>query len=181
MATNSQSEYGTVVSHQVIADHSRAATFLIADGVVPSNEGRGYVLRKIIRRAIQHGRLLGQDAAFLFSMVEPVCEIMGDAYPEIVEQRVRIIEVIRTEETRFARTLAQGLKKLDEDLLETAHEAYRQNHQAVLKAELWNQPLEDAGELLSDSSQKIGDRVRYTVNLLKESVGSVPTHSMTPA
>lgn len=177
MATPTESEYGTVASHQVIADHSRAATFLIADEVVPSNEGRGYVLRKIIRRAIQHGRLLGQDAPFLFSMVEPVCEIMGDAYPEIVERRSKIIEVIRTEETRFARTLAQGLKKLNQDLLETVSEAYQQNHDAILKAEFWNQPLEEAGELLSDSSQKIGDRVRYTVNMLKESVGFVPTFS----
>ena len=177
IALPEESESGKITSLQVIADHARGATFLIADGVLPANEGRGYVLRKIIRRAIQHGRLLGQDSPFLFEMVDVLCEIMGRAYPEIVENRSSVAKIIQAEEVRFARTLAQGAKKLDEDLLQTARDAYEQNHKAMMLEEVWNLNIEEAGELLSDSSRKIGDRVRYTVNLLKESVGFVATFS----
>jgi alanyl-tRNA synthetase len=112
---------GGAASLRVIADHARATTFLVADGVVPSNEGRGYVLRKIIRRAIRHGRLLGQEKSFLFNMVQPVCELMGAAYPEIQESRDRVIKTVEAEETRFARTLDVALSKLD-DLIERAVE-----------------------------------------------------------
>ncbi len=103
-------------SLRVIADHARAATFLISDGVVPANDGRGYVLRKIIRRAIRHGRLLGQEQPFLYKMVAAVRDEMKDAYPELVESAERVAKVIEIEETRFARTLSEGLKRLDEDL-----------------------------------------------------------------
>jgi alanyl-tRNA synthetase len=103
-------------SLRVIADHARAATFLISDGVVPANDGRGYVLRKIIRRAIRHGRLLGQDKPFLYQMVFAVRDEMKDAYPELIESAERVAHVIEIEETRFARTLSEGLKRLDEDL-----------------------------------------------------------------
>ncbi len=92
-------------SLRVIADHARASTFLISDGVLPSNEGRGYVLRKIIRRAIRHGRLLGQEKPFLFEMVFAVRDLMKDAYPELVESADRVAEMIKGEETRFAHTL----------------------------------------------------------------------------
>ena len=95
-------------SLRVIADHARASTFLISDGVVPSNEGRGYVLRKIIRRAIRHGRLLGQDKPFLFEMVFAVRDLMKDAYPELIESANRVAETIKGEETRFAHTLDVG-------------------------------------------------------------------------
>jgi len=107
----------------VIADHSRAATFLISDGVLPSNEGRGYVLRKIIRRAITHGRLLGQTKPFLHEMVFAVRDMMKDAYPELKETASRVSKVLLTEETRFANTLGVGLQKLEEDLRE-AQEVY---------------------------------------------------------
>jgi alanyl-tRNA synthetase len=103
-------------SLRVIADHARAATFLISDGVLPSNEGRGYVLRKIIRRAIRHGRLLGQNNPFLYQMVFAVSDLMRDAYPELLESQDRVSKTIEAEETRFARTLNEGLKRLDEDL-----------------------------------------------------------------
>jgi alanyl-tRNA synthetase len=103
-------------SLRVIADHARAATFLISDGVVPANDGRGYVLRKIIRRAIRHGRLLGQEKPFLHQMVFAVRDQMKDAYPELIESAERVAHVIEIEETRFARTLSEGLKRLDEDL-----------------------------------------------------------------
>jgi alanyl-tRNA synthetase len=114
-----------VPSHQgaaslrVIADHSRAATFLISDGVLPSNEGRGYVLRKIIRRAITHGRLLGQTKPFLYEMIFAVRDLMRDAYPELNEAAERVSKAVQVEETRFAHTLDVGLEKL-EALLDSA-------------------------------------------------------------
>src|ERR1700678_4688295 len=96
----------SAASLRVIADHSRAATFLISDGVIPLNEGRGYVLRKIIRRAITHGRLLGQMKPFLHEMAFAVRELMQDAYPELKEKIGRASKAILAEEKQFARTLA---------------------------------------------------------------------------
>jgi alanyl-tRNA synthetase len=100
----------------VIADHARAATFLISDGVIPSNEGRGYVLRKIIRRAITHGRLLGQNKPFLNQMVFAVRDLMQDAYPELTETAERVSKAILAEEKRFAHTLDLGLAKLEQQI-----------------------------------------------------------------
>ena len=110
----------SAASLRVIADHSRAATFLISDGVLPSNEGRGYVLRKIIRRAITHGRLLGQTKPFLHTMVFAVRDLMQDAYPELKETAERVSRDVLAEETRFAHTLALGLPKLGDDLAQIA-------------------------------------------------------------
>ena len=112
-------------SLRVIADHARASTFLISDGVVPANEGRGYVLRKIIRRAIRHGRLLGQEKPFLFEMVFAVRDLMKDAYPEIVETANRVSETIKGEETRFAHTLDIGLQTLEDDIILEVLSAFR--------------------------------------------------------
>jgi alanyl-tRNA synthetase len=106
----------SAASLRVIADHARATTFLISDGVLPANDGRGYVLRKIMRRAIRHGRLLGQTKPFLHEMVYAVRDEMKDAYPELVESAERVAKVVLTEETRFAHTLELGLKMLEEDL-----------------------------------------------------------------
>jgi alanyl-tRNA synthetase len=106
----------SAASLRVIADHARAATFLISDGVIPANEGRGYVLRKIIRRGIRHGRLLGQNKPFLHDMVYAVHDLMKDAYPELMETADRVAKTVLAEETRFANTLDIGLKKLDDDL-----------------------------------------------------------------
>src|SRR6185369_13207781 len=103
----------SAASLRVVADHSRAATFLISDGVVPSNEGRGYVLRKIIRRAITHGRLLGQTKPFLHEMVFAVRNLMQDAYPELKDTAERVSKAVLAEETRFANTLNVGLEKLE--------------------------------------------------------------------
>ena len=100
-------------SLRILADHSRAATFLISDGVVPSNEGRGYVLRKIIRRAITHGRILGEIFPFLHKMVLTVRDRMDDAYPELKETVDRVSKVVLAEETRFANTLALGFRELE--------------------------------------------------------------------
>jgi alanyl-tRNA synthetase len=107
----------SAASLRVIADHSRAATFLISDGVLPSNEGRGYVLRKIIRRAITHGRLLGQKAPFFSRMPFTVRELMQEAYPELNENIGQVTKVLYAEEMRFARTLDLGLGKLEEELV----------------------------------------------------------------
>jgi alanyl-tRNA synthetase len=103
----------SAASLRVIADHSRAATFLISDGVLPSNEGRGYVLRKIIRRAITHGRLLGQTKPFLHEMVYEVRDLMQDAYPELKETAKQVSQDVLNEETRFSHTLDIGLEKLE--------------------------------------------------------------------
>jgi alanyl-tRNA synthetase len=111
----------SAASLRVIADHSRAATFLISDGVLPSNEGRGYVLRKIIRRAITHGRLLGQSKPFLYQMVFAVRDLMRDAYPELIETAERVSKAVQVEETRFAHTMEVGLEKL-EALLQSSPE-----------------------------------------------------------
>jgi alanyl-tRNA synthetase len=115
----------SAASLRVIADHSRAATFLISDGVLPSNEGRGYVLRKIIRRAITHGRLLEQTKPFLHEMVFAVRDLMDDAYPELSEAAGRISKTVLAEETRFAHTLGLGLQKLEQDLLD-AQQVYEE-------------------------------------------------------
>jgi alanyl-tRNA synthetase len=104
-------------SLRVIADHARATAFLITDGVLPSNEGRGYVLRKIMRRAIRHGRLLGAAKPFLAEMVETVRKLMGGAYPELLEHAAdRVPDIVLAEEKRFAHTLDIGLRKLEEEL-----------------------------------------------------------------
>jgi alanyl-tRNA synthetase len=103
----------SAASLRVIADHSRAATFLISDGVLPANDGRGYVLRKIIRRAITHGRLLGQTKPFLYEMVFAVRDLMQDAYPELKETADRVSKSVAVEESRFAHTMDVGLAKLE--------------------------------------------------------------------
>jgi len=101
-------------SLRIIADHARAATFLISDGVLPSNEGRGYVLRKIMRRAIRHGRLLGQEKPFLYEMVHEVCNLMKGAYPELTESAERVAKVVIAEERQFDRVLKVGMARLNE-------------------------------------------------------------------
>jgi alanyl-tRNA synthetase len=104
------------VSMRVIADHARAATFLIADGVYPSNEWRGYVLRRIMRRAMRHGRLLGLSEPFLWEVTGTVVAVMGEAYPEISEHRQHVAAAVRAEEERFAETLDTGMAKIHEYL-----------------------------------------------------------------
>jgi alanyl-tRNA synthetase len=99
-------------SYQVVADHSRAMTFLIADGVTPLNEGAGYVLRRIMRRAVRHGRLMGIRAPFLRQTCAVVVDLMGEAYPALADQRDRILDEVEAEEAKFARTLEAGTEKL---------------------------------------------------------------------
>jgi alanyl-tRNA synthetase len=104
------------VSMRVIADHARAVTFLICDGALPSNEGRGYVLRRIMRRAARHAKMLGCGEPMLFHMVDAVSEVMGDAYPELQEREEYIKKVVLSEEQRFAETLDRGLAILNDEV-----------------------------------------------------------------
>ncbi|WP_171521614.1 alanine--tRNA ligase [Acinetobacter bereziniae] len=103
-------------SLKVVADHARSCCFLIADGVNPSNEGRGYVLRRIIRRAVRHGNKMGATGTFFYKMLQPLIDVMGEAYPELVERRQVIENALIREEELFAKTLEQGLKLLESEL-----------------------------------------------------------------
>ncbi len=103
-------------SLKVIADHIRSSAFLITDGVIPANEGRGYVLRRIIRRAVRHGFKLGGTPGFFSSLVAPLCEIMGEAYPELVKAKPRVEKCLFREEQQFAKTLSQGMDLLEKEL-----------------------------------------------------------------
>ncbi|KLE35811.1 alanine--tRNA ligase [Aurantiacibacter luteus] len=105
----------TIASHRVIADHLRSTSFLIADGVLPSNEGRGYVLRRIMRRAMRHAHLLGADKPLMHRMVPALVGEMGQAYPELGRAQALITEVLEREETRFRQTLEKGLRLLDDE------------------------------------------------------------------
>jgi alanyl-tRNA synthetase len=105
------------ISFRVIADHARTTAFVIADGVVPTNEGRGYVLRRIMRRALRHGRLLGFDTPFFSTVTESVVRLMGSAYPELIERKDYLTEVVRNEEERFSETLGRGLALLEQEII----------------------------------------------------------------
>ncbi len=140
----------SAASLRVIADHSRAATFLISDGVLPANEGRGYVLRKIIRRAITHGRLLGQTKPFLHEMIPAVQNLMQDAYPELGDTTERVSKVISVEETRFSRSLSVGLEKL---------ETYRQNMEK--SGVMHVSELPTSGNFEADARAYLGKHVSF--------------------
>jgi len=103
---------------RVIADHIRSCGFLIADGVLPSNEGRGYVLRRIIRRAVRHGHKLGINGTFFHKLVAVLAQVMGDAYPELITQQAQVEKILLLEEEQFAKTLDQGLRILEQDIAE---------------------------------------------------------------
>lgn len=103
-------------SLKVIADHIRSCSFLIVDGVLPSNEGRGYVLRRIIRRAVRHGNKLGLPSPFFSKLVQPLIDVMGDAYPELINSKAHIERILQQEENQFVRTLEQGLRLLQDHI-----------------------------------------------------------------
>ncbi len=104
----------TDISLRIITDHARCVSFLISDGVIPGNEGRSYVLRMILRRALRHGKILGMDLPFLYKLVDVVVENYGEAYPDLVKNKAKIVDTIKKEEERFAKTLDRGYKMLDE-------------------------------------------------------------------
>ena len=104
----------TDISLRIITDHARCVTFLISDGVIPGNEGRSYVLRMILRRALRHGKILGMDLPFLYKLVDVVVDNYGEAYPDLVKNKAKIVDTIKREEERFNKTLDRGYKLLDE-------------------------------------------------------------------
>jgi len=137
-------------SLRVIADHARAVAFLMSDGVVPSNDGRGYVLRKILRRAIRHGRSWGATEPFMWQMVFEVASQMESAYPELLKTKERVSDAVRIEEERFARTLSIGTKKLDQDIELLLREAEKRE-----------------GLIVSDQVTLPAERAIFIVNQLK--------------
>jgi alanyl-tRNA synthetase len=152
-------------SYQVIADHSRAATFLVADGVAPSNEGRGYVLRRIIRRAVRHGRLLGRREPFMDVTAGVVIETMAEAYPYLADQREKILKAIRQEEAQFARTLETGTIHLETAL---AHLAKSERVVGRLPDSLPADAPELAGEVAFRLHDTYGFPVDLTVDMAAE-------------
>jgi alanyl-tRNA synthetase len=145
-------------SYQVIADHSRAVTFLVADGVAPSNEGRGYVLRRILRRAVRHGRLLGRKEPFMDVTAGVVIDVMGGAYPYLEEQRDKILSVVRKEEAQFARTLETGTSHLETALRPLAQ-------QERLIGRLPDSLPADAPVLAGEEAFKLHDTYGFPVDL----------------
>jgi len=141
-------------SLRIISDHARAATFLINDGVLPSNEGRGYVLRKILRRGIRHGRLLGQEQPFLFEMVYAVRDLMSGAYPELIDSANRVAKVVKAEEQQFDRVLEVGLSEL-EDELDEAEEQYINAIGIISSSEDWTQEQVNEAQEVVDGGKKL--------------------------
>jgi alanyl-tRNA synthetase len=131
VAEASASDEKDAASLRIIADHARAATFLISDGVVPANEGRGYVLRKILRRGIRHGRLLGQEKPFMHQMVFAVRDEMQVAYPELAETSERVSKTVFAEELQFARVMESGSKELQKEI-DAIHALYEEADDIVL-------------------------------------------------
>ncbi len=143
---------------RVIADHSRACTFLIADGVLPSNDGRGYVLRRILRRAVRFGQFLGLEEPFLYKMVEVVCQIMRDAYPYLMEKESFVQEVIKLEEERFFITLKEGVKKVEEII----HSAIGEGRQEIKGEEAFT--LYDTYGFPLDLTEDMAEENKFTVD-----------------
>jgi alanyl-tRNA synthetase len=146
-------------SLQVIADHSRATTFLISDGILPSNEGRGYVLRRIMRRAMRHGKLLGINGPFLYRTSSKVVELMKEAYPELRETEAFISKVIQNEEERFSETLDAGLKILREelDLLEKDEKKVLSGEVAFRLYDTFGFPLDLTTEILQEKGMSFDE------------------------
>jgi alanyl-tRNA synthetase len=144
-------------AHRVLADHGRGMTFLVVDGVTPSNEGRGYVLRRVIRRAAQHGLRIGMEAPFIGRLAEVVIDQMGDAYPELREHRAQITQVLAAEEERFGETLERGMKLFEEA---AAQEKITGDDAFTLQA-TYGFPIELTQELARERGLEVNDE-EYT-------------------
>ena len=152
-------------SYQVIADHSRAVTFLIADDVLPSNEGRGYVLRKLFRRAVRHGRLLGRREPFMAETAAVVIEVMADAYPYLVDRRDEILAAIAREEAQFGRTLDAGTKLLESEIAKLRGDDGATDRVTGRRPE---DLLADAPRLSGDIAFKLHDTYGFPIDLTIE-------------
>ncbi len=147
------------VSIRLITDHIRSATFMISDGIMPTNEGRGYVLRRIIRRAARHGRILGISDAFLWKLAEKVIEGSRDGYPELEEKRDFIIKVLQNEEEQFNKTIDQGLRILSdmEEKMKAAGEETLKGQDAFRLYDTYGFPLDLTREILSEKGYKVDE------------------------
>jgi len=170
VATLSGKPYGGAdspddVSMRVIADHARATTFLIGDGVTPSNEWRGYVLRRIMRRAMRHGRRLGLHEPFLYKSIDWVAAVMKSAYPELMPERARIQEVVRQEEERFAQTLDVGMEKIEEFFTAQGRQGQGRAIDGKFLFTLYDTygfPRDLAEEVLQDAGWRVTDATEVT-------------------
>jgi len=150
----------TYTSLKVISDHLRATTFLIADGVLPSNEGRGYVLRRILRRAVRHGKLLGFDKPFLSPLTLEVGKLMGGVYPEVSERKDHILNVVRAEEERFYETLASGTERLMEKIegLKKSKATVLSGEEAFTLYDTYGFPLDITKEILKEKGLSVDEK-----------------------
>jgi alanyl-tRNA synthetase len=175
--TNTKNDVGNA-SLRIISDHARAATFLINDGVLPSNEGRGYVLRKILRRGIRHGRLLGQEKPFLFEMVFAVRDLMQGAYPELTDSTARVAKVVKAEEEQFDRVLKIGDAKLEEEI-NSAFATTVTSFQAAIE-KLKSAFTQAQYEALSGFVSKWTDQIQSSPELRRALARSSASHSLKP-
>ncbi|MBM6775322.1 alanine--tRNA ligase [Olsenella profusa] len=142
-------------SLRIVADHSRAVTFMIGDGILPGNEGRGYVLRRLLRRAVYHGRLLGIEGPFLSAYVDEVCRLMGDVYPAIVENRALIEGIVAAEEERFGATLAAGEESLNSELESLAEGAVLPGEVAFKLHDTYGFPIDLTREICAAAGYEV--------------------------
>ena len=154
----------TDISLRIITDHARCVSFLISDGVIPGNEGRSYVLRMILRRALRHGKILGMDLPFLYKLVDTVVNHYGEAYPDLVKNQAKIIDVIKKEEERFAKTLDRGYKMLDE-FIEAKKDI--DGESAFKLYDTYGFPFELTREIAEENSLKV-DEAGYKVAMQEQ-------------
>lgn len=149
----------TDISLRIITDHIRAVTFLVGDGVMPNNEGRGYILRRLLRRAARHGKLLGIEGAFLKDLTDSVIHISGDAYPELIKRQDYIKKIIEIEEDRFQQTIDQGLNILVEFIgeLETAQTTVLSGEKAFKLYDTYGFPLDLTKEILEEKKMTVDE------------------------
>ena len=153
--TNTEPDGEQSVSHRVIADHVRASSFLIADGVLPSNEGRGYVLRRIMRRAMRHVHLLGEKDTLLWRLIPSLVKMMGQAYPELMRAESLISETLKLEETSFNRTLARGLRLLGDETKSLANDGTLLGDVAFRLYDTYGFPLDLTEDILRGQGRKV--------------------------
>jgi len=154
----------TDISLRIITDHARCVSFLISDGVIPGNEGRSYVLRMILRRALRHGKILGMDLPFLYKLVDVVVENYGEAYPDLVKNKAKIVDTIKKEEERFNKTLDRGYKLLDEFI---ANKKDIDGESAFKLYDTFGFPFELTKEIAEENGLKV-DEAGYKVAMQEQ-------------
>jgi alanyl-tRNA synthetase len=159
LGVSNAADSATYTSLKVISDHLRATTFLIADGVLPSNEGRGYVLRRILRRAVRHGKMLGASKPFLNALVPEVGKIMGAIYPEVADRQAHIMNVVKAEEERFLETLDAGLERLTQKMeaLGKSGTNTLPGEDAFMLYDTFGFPLDSTKEFLKENGWKVDE------------------------